>query len=620
MKIFHKILGITLPMALMALVTGAWLTHSLSDQAIRIMAERWLGTRLGEAMSLVEKHEQFLRLYGITNIKAGTRKAQYDALRELTAIRIGEAGYIFILDKEGRLIHHPHLPPPPEDTEPNSPAQVFMDLPELITPGTGPVRYQWQGTQHLAMSGFFAPWDWVVVATDPLDEIYGSMNHAKRYLFILALLSSAGISLLSILLTRRLVAPLQLLVQAAKQVGKGDLDVNIPVESSDEIGRLSTAFNSMSRDLKQSLSALHQSERHFRAVTENSTDLIAVLDPRGCIQYTTPSVTRLLGYQNQKLKGHIFSQLMDDPSTGRFSDFLAHVNQAHPTEVTVQEFVFLNRDGGARIFEISARNLIQKPDVAGIVVNSRDITTRKKIETELKTSELQLHRLSAKLISAQEDERKRLSVELHDEVGQSLTVMKLKVILLEEGLAADDTQGRRECEDMVAYIDQVIENVRRLCRDLAPPAIEDLGLPAALMWLMDTLKQHYTLTVDMDIQGVDHRLGLDSQILVFRIFQEALNNAVKHARATELILKGQIRGSQVFFSIQDNGTGFNPREADANPPTTRGLGLPSMRERARMLGGKLILESRPGRGTVLQFSVPLGKKEGHDDLSHHIGR
>ncbi|MCG8563599.1 MAG: PAS domain S-box protein [Desulfobacterales bacterium] len=618
MRIFHKILAITLPMALISLFTGAWLTYTLSEQAIRSMADRWLGTRLEEAMDLVQKHEAFLRLYGITNIKAGTQKAQYDALRELKAIRIGEAGYIFVLDTAGRLVYHPHLPRAEADAQ--APPPTFMELPQLITPGTGAVTYKWQGNKHLAMSGFFTPWNWVVVATDPLNEIYGSMNHAKRYLFILALLSSGGISLLIILLTRRLVAPLQLLADGARKVGKGDLDVNIPVRSSDEIGRLSTAFNTMSRDLKQSLSALRRSEKHFRAVTENSSDLIAVLDGAGRIRYTSPSVTRLLGYKAENLKDQPFSHLMDDPSNREFDHFIFRVARARSDEVAYQEFVFLNRQGQARIFEISARNLIDKPKVGGIVVNSRDMTTRKKIETELKTSELQLHRLSAKLISAQEDERKRLSVELHDEVGQSLTVMKLKVILMEEGLDPEDSQGRKECEDMVAYIDQVIENVRRLCRDLAPPAIEDLGLPAALMWLMDTLKQHYTLTVDMDIEGVDQRLDLDNQILVYRIFQEALNNAVKHAKATELSLQGIIMEDRLFFSIMDNGQGFNLDDIQANRPENKGLGLPSMRERARMLGGNFVLKSQPGQGTILQFSLPLGKKEGHDDLSHHIGR
>ena len=618
MKIFHKILAMTLPMALISLFTGAWLTYTLSDQAIGLMAERWLGTRLGEAMTLVKKHEEFLRLYGITNIKAGTQKAQYDALQEIKAIRIGQAGYIFILDRDGNLIYHPHLP----TGGINTPAFVldFGGLAQLTQPGTDAVRYTWKGQRHQAMSGVFAPWGWVLVATDPVDEIYGPMNHAKRYLFILALLCSSGISLLIILLTRRLVSPLQLLVQGARQIGRGDLEVQLPVRSSDEIGRLSTAFNSMSRDLRQSLSALRQSEKHFRAVTENSSDLIAVLDPEGTIQYTSPSATRLLGYAADNLKGHSLSQLMDHASAERFPEFITQVLQAPAAKVTYREFVFLNREGQARIFEISARNLVDKPDVAGIVINSRDMTTRKKIETELKTSELQLHRLSAQLISAQEDERTRLSVGLHDEVGQSLTVMKLNVILLEESLDPEDREGRRACEEMVAYIDQVIENVRRICRDLAPPAIEDLGLAAALMWLMETLKQHYALHVDMAIDGVDNRLSQDRQILVYRIFQEALNNAVKHAGADTLTLEGCIDGDRLHFSIQDNGKGFHLETAQAIAPENKGLGLPAMKERVRMLGGKLSVDTAPGRGTILQFHLPLGKKEAYDDLSHHTGR
>ncbi|MCP4718407.1 MAG: PAS domain S-box protein [Desulfobacteraceae bacterium] len=605
MKIFHKILGITLPAVLIALFMGSWLTYYFSRQALDLIAERWLDTRLNEAVAQVTEHEEFLRLYNITNIAAGTKKAQRDAIRQLASVQIGSRGYVYILDMTGKVIFHPEKALMGKNI---SNEDWFLSM---LKQAQGSMSYQWQGESHLGMFSFFELWGWIVVATDPLSEIYGPMNQARKYILALAVLGSVGISMLIILLTRRLVWPLGMLVQGAKQVGRGDLSIRVPIASHDEIGQLSKAFNTMSGDLRKSLGALKQSEQYFRALTENSSDLIALLSPeQGQINYLSPSITRLLGFRSKALKGSHFSQLMINDSRESFSGFLADLNK-NPQAILFREFAFLNKEGDVRILEISGRNLTRVPGVEGIVVNSRDMTTRKKIEDELKASEFRLHQLSSRLISAQEDERKRLSVELHDEVGQSLAVLKLKVILLEEGLSPDQSEGKKECEAMVTYIDQTIENVRRLSKDLTPSTIEDLGLSAALMWLIDTIKQHYTIRADIHLDALDQDLSLDSQILVYRIFQEAISNAVRHSSADSLTLTGNHSGNNLVFSIEDNGLGFD-FEVNDRHLEQKGLGLPTMQERARMLGGQFNLKTAPGKGTVLQFSFPLDKNRAHE--------
>lgn len=613
MKIFHKILGITLPAVLGALFLGSWLTYTLSSQSLNLIAERWLDTQLDEAVSRVTEHEQFLRLYNITNIAAGTHKAQLDATLELADIRIGSHGYVYVLDMTGRVIFHP-------DPEMNGYDVSRTDwFVRMLRQAKGAVSYQWQGEKHLGMFAFFKPWEWIVVATDPLSEIYGPLHLARKYILFLAVSGSVAISLLIILLTRRLITPLAFLVNGTRQVGAGDLDISLPVTSSDEIGQLSRAFNTMSANLRQSLGALKQSEQYFRALTENSSDLIALIAPeQGRISYLSPSITRLLGFEPEPLTGRPFSDLMTPDSRQVFTEFLSDLEQ-HPEDTLLREFAFTAADGQIRILEISGRNLTRIPGIGGIVVNSRDMTTRKKIENELKASEYRLHQLSSRLISAQEDERKRLSVELHDEVGQSLAVLKLKVILLEEGLGRDQTEGKKECEAMVGYIDQVIENVRRLSKDLTPSTIEDLGLSAALMWLIDTIKQHYTIHADIRIGDQAESLSLDSQILVYRIFQEAISNVVRHAGADSLTLTGYHSDNLLCFSIQDNGRGFIPEQTE-NEHLHKGLGLPTMQERTRMLGGQFTLKTAPGKGTVLQFTFPLDKNRIHEPVHPDTGR
>lgn len=481
MKIHHKLLGVTLPIALIALLMGSYVTFHLSQQALHQIAQRWLKTRLDEAINVIHQQETFLRMYGITNIHAGTHKAQYDAKQGLAAIQIGKRGYVYILDKKGDILFHPD----PKLIGTSMGQRPWFALVQQQTKGE--LNYTWQGEKHLGKFDCFEPWGWIVVATDPYNEIYGSLNKTRDYLLGMALWGSILISFFIVVMTRKIFNPLQLLVKGAEMVKQGELDIEIPIKSTDEMGNLSRVFNAMAQEMKKNLETLQ-------------------------------------------------------------------------------------------------------------------------------TSEQQLHYLNSQLLTAQEDERKRISTELHDEVGQSLTVMKLKMIMVEEGLTSKDHAAKQECEEMVQYIDMTIENVRRLCRDLTPTVIADLGLAAALMWLIENMEHHFDIAADIDLNNVDEILSLERQLLVYRIFQEALSNAVKHARATRLELTASQAQHKLMFSIKDNGKGFDMGHVRCRGFEERGLGLATMQERARMLGGNIEIKTSPGCGTQLQFTVPVDKGSKHGNL------
>ena len=233
------------------------------------------------------------------------------------------------------------------------------------------------------------------------------------------------------------------------------------------------------------------------------------------------------------------------------------------------------------------------------------ITERKRAEEALRQSEKQLRHLSTQLLTAQETERKRISRELHDELGQALTVMKLHINFIGKNLSESQTGLKKECEKAVEHIDQVIENVRRLSRDLSPDHLEDFGLSAAIRWLVSNFAKRYNIKVALDMIDIDALISRDAQTSVYRIVQEALTNIGKHSQAGNVSLTVREDTGFVWFSIEDDGKGFDAIAAVTNDLEEKGLGLATMKGRARMLGGTLLIRAKEGKGTRISLSIPV---------------
>lgn len=236
---------------------------------------------------------------------------------------------------------------------------------------------------------------------------------------------------------------------------------------------------------------------------------------------------------------------------------------------------------------------------------SVELGERKKTEEALRKSEEQLRHLSTQLLRAQETERKRISTELHDELGHSLVLMKFRLGLIEKGLREQQSEARADCRYLSEFIDRVIEDVRRLSRDLRPSALEDAGLSAALRCLVDHSIRNGQAKVVSSIVDVDHLLSPNAQLVLYRIIQEALTNVGKHAQAKRVSLSVARQGDRLAVVVEDDGRGFDVREAVTRVASERGLGLATLHERARMLGGSLSVWSEEGKGTRIMLGVPV---------------
>ena len=235
-----------------------------------------------------------------------------------------------------------------------------------------------------------------------------------------------------------------------------------------------------------------------------------------------------------------------------------------------------------------------------------EVIERRKAEEELTDSRNQLRHLSSSILSAQEEERGRISRELHDGLGQSLTLMKIQLRSVERRLREDQETLREDCEGIMRYMNTVLEDVRRLSKDLRPFILDDLGLTRSLGWLVDTYaKNGCELRLVMDPMNIDHLFARKPQTCIYRIMQEALTNITKHSGAGRASITIRSDGEAADFSIEDDGSGFDMTAHASLDAAERGLGLASMEERVRTLGGSLALDSEPGKGTRISFRIPV---------------
>jgi len=353
---------------------------------------------------------------------------------------------------------------------------------------------------------------------------------------------------------------------------------------------------------KQSEAALRESEEKYRALLDHASDAILLADTSGAILQTNQKAAELLGYSKEELLRLHFTQL--HPPQGlawereNFSEILKK-GAAPP-----HDSIILRKDGKEVPVEITGSTVeyAGKKVVQGIF---RDVRERLKTQEVLTRSEQQLRELTTQLLTAQERERRRVSRELHDELGQALTALKIHLVGVGDRLQPEQQALKKDCEHLLAHIDDIIENVRRLSWDLSPSILEDLGLASALGYLLQETCRNNNMECVLDLDDISHLFSQEVQSNIYRMFQEALTNIVRHAGASRVWVTVTRRKERVSLVVEDDGAGFDVKETLSRRASSKRLGLTTMTERARMAGGTLTIHSRKGKGTRITLALPL---------------
>ena len=219
----------------------------------------------------------------------------------------------------------------------------------------------------------------------------------------------------------------------------------------------------------------------------------------------------------------------------------------------------------------------------------------------------QLEELSARLVHAQENERRVLSRELHDEVGQALSavLVELRNLSAESAIQTDE-QSRGHVETVKSLVENSVRVVRNMALLLRPSMLDDLGLVPALQWQAREVSKRTSMDVSVATELASDDLPDEYKTCIYRVVQEALHNCSRHARATKVRIRVQQEPSRLSLSIQDDGQGFDVRQ-------TKGLGLLGIEERVARLGGKCEIHSAPGSGTIVAIELPFSNNEGSRD-------
>jgi PAS domain S-box-containing protein len=349
------------------------------------------------------------------------------------------------------------------------------------------------------------------------------------------------------------------------------------------------------------LETLRESEGRFRTIFEGTTLGIALVNRDGRIVESNPALQELLGYPQEELSQKIFTDFFPEDDAADCQRLFQEMVAGNRESFRVEK-QFTRRDGElawGRFTVSPLRSAVDDTQFAIVMVE--DITDQKHAEHEIRVYQEQLRSVASELSLTEERERRRLATELHDHVGQMLALAQIKLGALREMAAGSMAAPMDEVRQL---IEQTIRYTRSLAFELSPPILYDLGLEAALEWLVELVREQHGIRIEVQSDRNPKPLEDQARVLLFQSVRELLVNVIKHANAKNVKVSVVREGAELQVKIEDDGlgVGISPESPLVSP---HGFGLFSIQERLRHLGGHLSVESEPGRGTRVTLVMPL---------------
>ncbi len=345
--------------------------------------------------------------------------------------------------------------------------------------------------------------------------------------------------------------------------------------------------------------ALTKSELLLKEVWSISADGMRISDVDGNIITANDAYCKMVYMKLEDMEGQHFTTVYHDSVKKKFKQFY---EEDFSEERVVTHFDRESILWNKKNIWFSFANSHLHTD-SGILVLSiiKDITERKKYEKEIKESAKQLRNLASHLQSVREEERMMIAREIHDELGQVLTVLKIQISLLSNKLRDDQSNLKEKVKTAMAFIDQTVESVQRITSKLRPGILDDLGLVPAIEWQAKDFEERTGVICELSMPTSSVKLDQEKATAIFRIFQETLTNVARHANATKIQIRFQVKDNKYVLRITDNGKGITEKEiSDYNS-----LGLLGMKERALLLNGEFIITGVPAKGTTVYVNIPI---------------
>jgi two-component system CheB/CheR fusion protein len=396
------------------------------------------------------------------------------------------------------------------------------------------------------------------------------------------------------------------------------------------------ALDITERKQQQQQNSTHDSDRRLRLMMESIEDYaIMTLDRGGLIEMWNSGAERAFGYTAEEITGQDVAVIFT-PEDRRRDIPLKERETAHETGRAADERWHLRKDG-TRFYVSGVLSPLYDAEgaVIGYVKIARDLTEQRRAEEELRRANQQLEvrvrertfelaklneslrdeiseriqterdrvRLLRQIVRAQEDERRRIARDIHDQVGQQMTALRLNLAALDQGYR-EDAEIREKLEQTKAIAERLDADVDFLAWELRPAALDDIGLAEAMSTFVRQWSNHSGVEAQFHTSGMGkERLSSETETNLYRMMQEALNNTMKYAQAKRVDVLLERRDNQVVLIIEDDGVGFNLNQDTGGED--KGLGLIGMRERAALVGGTLQIESKANEGTTIFARVPV---------------